>query len=289
MSNVTHIAPVSQILSMNTVESWRKLIALSLFGLLAILSLVTLAEGADKSDYLLGPGDVIRISVFQSPDLLLESRVSETGTISYPLIGTIGVGGLTITVAEQKITQLLKDGGFVVDPQVSIILLTVRGNQVSVLGQVNRPGRYPLELANMKLSDVLALAGGVVPGGADSVILIGTREGKLVRKIIDIPSMMLGGDLENDVAVQNGDILYVNRADLFYVYGEVQRPGSYRIEREMTLMQALAQGGGVTARGTENGIRVFRRDKNGKLQRLEPELQDLIRPDDVIQVREKLF
>jgi polysaccharide export outer membrane protein len=242
-----------------------------------------------RADYRLGSGDVIRILVFQNPDLQLETRVSENGAISYPLLGSVEIGGLSIGEAEKKLVRLLKEGGFVNDPQLTIALIQVRGNQVSVLGQVSRPGRYPLETAGMRLSDVLALAGGVVPGGADQVVLSGLREGKPFRKEIDIPSMFLDGKSENDVPVQNGDIFYVHRAAQFYVYGEVQRPGSFRLERDMTLMQALAQGGGVTLRGTQRGIRVYRRDAAGKVQQIEPDMQDTIRADDVVYVRERLF
>ena len=245
--------------------------------------------GGKDADYRLGAGDAIRIAVFQSPDLLLETRVSESGTISYPLIGTVEIGGISVAVAEHKIAKLLNDGRFVIDPQVTIVVLTVRSNQVSVLGQVNRPGKYPLELTNMKVSDALALAGGVIPIGADSAVLTGTREGKYFHQVIDIRSMILEHKLENDIAIQNGDILYVDRADMFYVYGEVQRPGSYRLERGMTVMQALAQGGGVTLRGTERGIRIYRQTTDGKKETVEPDMQDVVKADDVIYVRESYF
>lgn len=274
---------------MNFLNKLRTLCAIGLIGLVTLVSPSTWAEESGKSDYRLGPGDAMRISVFQNPDLTLESRVSDTGSITYPLIGTVELGGLTVGAAEQKIATLLKEGGFVIDPQVSINLLVVRGNQISVLGQVNRPGRYPLELANTKLSDILALAGGVTPGGADTVVLVGTRNGAPVRQVIDIPAMFLDNKLDSDLPVFNGDVIYVHRSDMFYIYGEAQRPGSYRLERGMTLMQALAMGGGVTPRGTERGLKIFRRDGEGKVQRVELGMHDLVRPDDVIYVRESLF
>lgn len=247
------------------------------------------AEKAQAADYQLGPGDMIRISVFQSPDLLLEQRITENGGISYPLIGNVDVGGLTVAAAEKKIAKQLSDGGFVVEPQVTIVVLTVRSAQVSILGQVNRPGKYPLDQANMKLSDVMALAGGAVPGAADTAVVNGTRGGKPFHKTVDIRSMMLDNKLDDDLVVQNGDIIYVDRADMAYVYGEVQRPGAFRIERGMTVMQALAQGGGVTPRGTERGIRIYRKDASGKKLELEPDMQDLVRADDVIYIKERMF
>lgn len=248
------------------------------------------AHAADKQgDYQLGAGDAIRILVFQNPDLTLDSRVSEGGTITYPLIGTVQIGGLTISGAEQKIAAALKSGGFVQQPQVNIVLIQNRGNQVSVLGQVNRPGRFPLETFNTRVSEMLATAGGATPGGDDIVIVTGIREGKPFRTQIDIPALFIGDKAEADIVLAGGDTIYVHRAPVFYIYGEVQRPGSFRIERKMTVQQALAQGGGPTVRGTESRLRLHRQDGSGKVAAFSPGLTDPIQPDDVLYVRESLF
>lgn len=255
------------------------------------LALAGAAQTADsKAEYVLGPGDVIRITVFQNPDLTLETRVSENGAISFPLVGQVSVGGLNVSEAERKIGKLLRDGGFVLQPQVNILPLQIRGNQVSVLGQVNRPGRYPLDVANAKVTDVLAMAGGIVQqGGADMLILVGTRNGKPFRQEIDLPSIFLGGKTELDLPIAGGDTIYVHRAPMFYIYGEVQKPGAYRVERDMTVMQALAQGGGLTMRGTQRGIQINRRDEKGKVQPIAPDMFAPIKADDVIFVKESLF
>jgi len=255
-----------------------------------LLGIVSGVQAADSQrEYVLGAGDIIRVSVFQNPDLGVETRISESGSITFPLVGTVPVGGLSIQAAEQLIARMLREGGFVLQPQVNALVMQYRSSQVSVLGLVNRPGKHPLELASNRITDVLALVGGILPGGADTVIVVGTREGKPYRAEIDLPAMMLGGNMSNNVVVQNGDVIYVHRAPQFYVYGEVQRPGAYRIERDMTVMQALAQGGGLTLRGTERGIRVHRRDKAGKIERIEPAMDDAVKADDVIYVRESLF
>jgi polysaccharide export outer membrane protein len=164
-----------------------------------------------------------------------------------------------------------------------------RGNQVSVLGLVNRPGRYPLETFSTRISEMLAIAGGIAPGGADVVILTGTREGKPYRKEIDIAGMLLNNNLQDDIVVAGGDMIYVHRAPMFYIYGEVQHPGSYRVERGLTVRQALAIGGGLTPRGTERGLTVQRRGANGVMETSKPNLDEPVRPDDVFQVRESLF
>jgi polysaccharide export outer membrane protein len=248
------------------------------------------AHAQDKQpEYLLGSGDVIRVLVFQNPDLTMEARVTENGLISYPLLGTMKLGGMTIPAAEQAIAAALKAGGFVQNPQVNVILLQNRGNQVSVLGMVNRPGRFPLETFNIRVSEMIATAGGISPVGADVAVLTGARDGKLFHKEIDIAGLFLDNKLADDLVVAAGDVIYVHRQPVYYIYGEVQRPGPYRVERNMTVQQALAQGGGLTLRGTERSLRVNRRGHDGKVEALTPNLNDYVRPDDVLYVRESLF
>ncbi len=231
---------------------------------------------------------MLRISVYQSPDLTLETRVSENGTISYPLLGTVTLGGLSVAQAELSLADGLRKGNYLRQPQVSVLLLQVRGNQASVLGMVNRPGRFPIEVSGMRLSELLATAGGVAPGGSDIVTHSGIRDGKLVYHSIDIGALLTRGGSEQDPVMLNGDTLYVERMPLAYIYGEVQRPGSFRLERGMTLMQALASGGGVSQRGTAKGIKVHRRN-GATVQELEPALTDTLREGDVVYVRESLF
>ena len=261
--------------------------------LLILLSLAfygVIAHAAEESnDYRLGAGDTMHITVFQNPDLTVDVRVSESGVISYPLLGSVELGGLTISDAEKKIASMLKEKKFVQQPQVNIVMTQVRGNQVSVLGQVNRPGRYPLETFNTRVSDMLALAGGVASTGSDSLILVSTRNGKDFRKEIDIPSLFLDKNRKDDILVEGGDIIYVHRAPMYYIYGEVQRPGSYRVERNMTLMQALAQAGGPTMRGTQRSIKIFRRGTDGKPNEISLDLTAIVNTDDVYYVRESLF
>jgi polysaccharide export outer membrane protein len=196
---------------------------------------------------------------------------------------------MTIPSAEQAIATALKTGGYLREPQVNIALLQNRGNQVSVLGQVNRPGRFPLETTNTRVSEMLAIAGGVTVTGGDIATLTGTRDGKPFRKDVDIAAVFLNNKLQDDSVVAAGDVIYVHRQPVYYIYGEVQRPGSYRVERNMTIRQALAQGGGPTVRGTERWLRLHRRGVDGQVQVLKPAPQDAIQPDDILYVRESLF
>ena len=190
--------------------------------LFALLS--TNAFAQDNLDYPLGPGDVLRIQVFQNPDLTTETRVSETWLITFPLVGAVEVGGLSIAAAEKEDCRRAQEGRLRQQPQVNIVSLQMRGSQVSVLGQVNRPGRFPLETLS-RVSDMLAAAGGATPTGDDFAIVTGLRNGKPFRKVIDIPALYLGEKSDEDIFLAGGDSIYVHRAPVFYIYGEAQRPG----------------------------------------------------------------
>ena len=277
-------------MSQSLFHFFRRPLAACLLLVSLLLPTIVGAQGvqAAQPDYQLGAGDAIHIQVFQNPDLTIDTRVSENGTITYPLIGELTIGALPIAAAEKKIADALQNGGFLQKPQVNITLVQVRGNQVSVLGQVGRPGRFPLETANTRLTDMLALAGGAVPGGDDVAIINGSRNGQPFHKLVDIPSIFLQGNVTDDIVLQGGDVVYVHRAPVFYIYGEAQRPGAYRVERGMTIMQALAQGGGPTQRGSEKRLRMHRK-VNGEMQETEPKLTDNVQADDVIYIRESLF
>ncbi len=247
------------------------------------------ATSTAAAEYRLGSGDVLRINVYQNPDLTLETRVTEAGIVSYPLLGAIRLGGLSVTAAEKLIADGLRGGNYVKQPQVTLVVLQVRGNQASVLGQVNRPGRYPIEVADMRLTDLLAMAGGTAAGGADTVVVTGLRNSQPYRLEIDLPTVFVAGGKDKDILILNGDAVWVDRQPIVYIYGEVQRPGPMRLERGMTMMQTLATGGGLTQRGTEKGIRVHRKSADGKVQVITPTLDDKMLDGDVVYVRESLF
>jgi len=264
-----------------------KKIALWMMAPLLALVLGT-ANAAPQNDLVLGTGDVVKISVYNNPDLNLETRVSANGAITFPLIGQVSVAGLSAAAAEKKIAAALVSGNFVKNPQVNMLVTSLQSQQVSVLGQVNRPGRFPLD-ASRNLLDVLALAGGVNSEGGDQVTVLRTADGKTTKQVIDITDVFSGGDQTANLELSGNDVVYIERAPRFYIYGEVQRPGIFRIERSMTVLQALAAGGGLTQRGTERGLRIKRRDAAGKIEIIEAKYDDLVRANDVLYVRESLF
>ena len=253
------------------------------------MSLAWLAPASAQTAYQLVPGDILKISVFKNPDLSLDVRVSESGTIGYPLIGTVPVSGLTLPAAERKIAQMLQDGGFVINPQVNILLTEGFGDLVSVIGEVNKSGRYSVESAGHHLAGMLAAAGGISPNGGDVVTVTGVRNGKPFRRDVDVVKLSSSGESADDIEVYGGDTVFVARAPLFYIYGQVQKPGQYRLEGGMTVMQALAAGGGVTGKGTQRGIVRRRRDASGKVKEESVSLDDSVLDKDVIYVKESLF
>jgi len=255
--------------------------------MMCALLLAAPAWSADN-DYRMGTGDVLRITVYGQPDLATEARVGASGNISFPLIGDVKLAGITPAQGEAEIAQRLSKGGFILEPFVSLNVVQYRSQQISVLGRVNRPGKFTLEKVS-RISDVLALAGGISGDGADTVTLMRTRDGKPEYREIDVIALFKPGGEDSNVLVQDGDIINVARQPVFYIYGEVQRPGTFRLEQNMNLVQALSLGGGVTARGTQKGIRILRRDANGGMQELEARLADPVKKDDVIYVKESLF
>ena len=246
-------------------------VVLALF--LWTLAAPALAQSGDK----LGVGDAVRVTVFQQPDLTLDSRIGENGAISMPLVGQVKIAGLSTTAAGAQIADALKRGKFLNNPQVNVALTTLRSRQVSVLGMVARPGRYPLDETSSQLADVIAAAGGVLPTGSETVsVTRGGQEHKVE---------LLGKGFQ----LEGGETIYVERAPVFYIYGEVTRAGAYRVEPNMSVMQAIAAGGGITPRGSDRRLKLRRPAADGKWIETDVGLQERVRPDDVIYVKEALF
>jgi len=225
----------------------------------------------------LGNGDAVRITVFQQPDLTTEARISDKGTINMPLIGETKISGLTSQEAGKHIAAKYQEGKYLKNPQVSVAIATVRSRQVSVLGLVARPGRYALDDTSANLSDVVAAAGGLAAGASEQITVI--RDGKAQK--VDL--------LAKNFKLQNGDTVNVDRAPVFYIYGEVARSGAYRLEPGMTVMQAIAAGGGITPRGSDRRLKMRRAGGDGKVTESDAQLQDSVKADDVIFVKEALF
>jgi len=244
------------------------------FGLaIMLLAGAGLAQTSER----LGVGDAVRVTVYGQPDLTTEARISDKGAISVPLIGEVKVSGLGQQEAASQIARRLKDGKYLRNPQVTVAVTTLRSRQVSVLGLVARPGRYALDDTSSNLTDVIAAAGGIAAGGSEEVTVM--RGGKPMKVQL----------LAKSFALQNGDTVQVDRAPVFYIYGEVARAGAYRLEPNMTVMQAIAAGGGITPRGSDRRLKLRRPGADGKVAESDASLRDMVQADDVIYVKEALF
>jgi polysaccharide biosynthesis/export protein len=269
-----------------------------ILALLAMFAIpMAMAEEPAQGDYRLSPGDSLRVYVYQYPDLMYDTRVTESGAITYPLVGELEVGGLTVAAAENKIADALKAGQYVKQPQVHIVIQNV-GSQVSVLGQVSHPGPFPLQKVGTRLSEVLATAGIVVASslgatqgnvGADTVIVRGKRNGNPFRRSIAVNAIFSDPASQDDIVMATGDVVYVPPVAVYYIYGQVQRPGTYVITRGMTIEQALAQAGGPTIGGSERRLRLDRRDSDGGIRHSHPAADTPIEADDVLFVPASIF
>ena len=247
------------------------------------------ASPADTALEAVGPGDMVKVTVFRNPDLTTDARVTDQGTIFFPLIGEVQVAGLTPQQASKRIADQLSRGKFVVNPEVQVSIAAVHSRQVSVLGNVAKPGRYPIDSVNRRVTDFIAAAGGMAAAGSDVVTVVQTRDGKSIKTDVDLAQMFRSGNLAANLELAPGDTIYVHRAPMVYVYGEVNKAGAYRLEPNMTVMQAIALGGGINTRGTERGVQIHRKDRNGGTSKLAAKLTDEVRVDDVVYVKESLF
>lgn len=237
------------------------------------------------NDYRVGPGDLLRVNVFDHPELAADLRVSQSGNLTFPLLGQLSVAGKSPHDIESDLVQGLATGGFVRQPQVSVLVIDYQSQKISVMGQVTRPGQYALTASEHAL-DLLAEAGGVINMiAADDATLI-RRNGERVP--IDLIAMFAGDPRQNPEVVA-GDTIYIPRAPQFYVYGEVQRPGVYRLERRMTVSQAISAGGGLTPKGSERRAIVKRRDSRGAERKVSVSAADVLEPDDVLMIKQGLF
>jgi len=252
---------------------------------LTIVLMGLMQATAQAEDYRLGAGDLLKIVVFDHEELSVDARVSQSGNITFPLVGQVPVAGLSTRDAELLLAQHLMDGGFVKQPQVSVLVSEYQSQKVSVMGQVTKAGQYPLD-ASKKVIDVLAMAGGILNDTAAEDATLVRADGS--RVAIDLQKLF-EGDPAMNLVVHDGDTVFVRHAPQFYIYGEVQHPGEYRLARNTTISQAISIGGGLTQRGTQRGAIVKRLDAEGKERKYSVSEEDVLQPNDVLLIKASLF
>ena len=257
---------------------------------------------ATVGDYEVGPGDVLEVAVYGNDDVSRIPTVQTNGSISMPLIGEIQVAGLTVAEVQRKITNLLEKD-YLVKPQVEVKVREYNSQYVSVVGEVNSPGRKPLR-GRTRLIDLLSEAGGFKPTASAEVMVTRTDgtfgDGqKSITVRLSRSASPSGQDLVNlEMPLKNGDIITAFPKAYVTVDGEVSRPGRYAIEADLTVTGAVSLAGGLTRFGS-NGVKVRRTDpQTGKVTLLQVNLKDVrngekpdvpLRPNDVISVARRVF
>lgn len=251
--------------------------------------------------YVIGPSDVLNIKVFNEIDLSGPFSVDSDGTITFPLLGRIPVGGKTPRDIEAYLIKALT-GSYLRNPQVSVEIGNFRSRAIFILGEVKVPGKYSIE-GPMTLLEVLAKAGSLTPAAGNTIIVQRYKDG-LAAAVSNEP--MLPGDprggevmrvnvtdlnegrLNANILLQDSDTIVVPAADRFYVTGFVRQPGSFVLRPNMSVQQAIAEAGGFTERGSTRGIKIVRQVK-GKEVEIDAKMSDPVKPNDTIRVRQRLI
>lgn len=255
-----------------------------------LMSLTSFVHAQSDS---INSGDLIKVSVFGNQDLSLETKVTESGHINYPLIGNIKVAGLNYIDAQNKIAKLLEDNGFLNNPSVNVLIMQSVSQQISLLGKIHSPGKYNIQAGAKSLFDFLSLAGGTVNGASNTVTIVRTVDGTLERINVNIEETLLNAQKSqiNDLKLnmQPGDIVYVPEAPVYYVYGESRSPGKYPLKDGIIMVQALSASGGLSPKGTLNDLKITRYLPEKGYTDVSADLSTLIMPNDIIIIKESFF
>lgn len=266
-----------------------------MFGLQRLLSgLVLVAVMAPfahaQSNYTMGAGDEVRLSVYGQPDLTTESQINSDGTLEVPLLGAVKVAGRSSGDAAKLIAERYQSGNLLKSAQVNLLVTHYRSQVVSILGKVSRPGRMVLE-GSTSLTQAIAWAGGIADTGSEHLILVRTdASGRQERHEYDLQKLM-GREADSTAVVwlQDGDTLYVPHADRFYVSGEVRTPGMYALDRPLNVMQAIGVAGGPTNRASDRSAKLYRKQADGSVKEFKAKPDDKVLDGDVMVVQESLF
>ena len=264
--------------------------------LLAAVAAAPSVNGQSAANYIIGARDVLLIQVFDQPEIGGKYAVEADGTFSFPLIGRIEAAGRTLRQFEEDLKKKLADGYFR-NPQVSVAIDQYRSQQIFVIGEVRSSGAVPLT-GGMTLVEAIARAGSTLPGASGEVVVVRAPQkgnGPVVPEqnggaeifrasIRDLEA----GKLKQNIELQDGDTIYVPRAETIYVFGQVKSPSAYPIQNGMTVLQALSVAGGATEHAALNRIKIVRVE-NGEKKEIKVKLTDLVRAGDTIIVPERYF
>ena len=250
--------------------------------------------GGGPDDYIVGPQDLLRISVWNQDDVSGQYTVESDGTFTFPLVGRVDTRGLTLRALETELTKMLADG-FFKNPQVTVSVIEYRSQRIFVVGELRNPGTYPLT-GGMSLIEAIARAGSTTPDSADHALILRSshargpllpgQDGAAETIRVDIRSLETGESQR--VLLRGGDTVFVPRALNAFVFGHVRTPGSYPVTKSTTVLQALSLAGGVTEYAATNRVKVVR-VVDGQERHIKVKLNDLVQPGDTIIVPARFF
>ncbi|MBU2645294.1 polysaccharide export protein [bacterium] len=258
------------------------------FSLLLLLLLTSLLPA---QDYLVGEGDVLKITVYDNEDLQSTVRVSGEGTIVVPLLGKVYVRNLSIPRISDILAARYADG-YLKNPQVNVFIEDYRGQKVVILGQVNNPGLFELRGTTTFL-ELISKAGGLTQDAGDKATIKRTIEkgAQSARevKIIDLVDLIEKGDISKNILVYDGDNIYINKAGFFFVTGEVKKPDAYKYRENTTILKAVALAGGFTGKANKDKIKIFRTMEDHSKVILEAKADEPVQENDVIVITESFW
>jgi polysaccharide export outer membrane protein len=260
------------------------IVRLVLISVFLLIPISLLAE-----EYRVGEGDILYINVYENEDLKTTARISSNGTIRVPLIGEIPVKDLTVSQVSTRIATRLADG-YLVDPQVDVFIKEYRSKQAVILGQIRNPGQYELQ-GPITFLEFISKAGGLAVDAGKTAIVKrtgkdGNPEGKIV---VDLERLIEKGDTTLNIDILNNDSIYISKAETYYVTGEVQKPDSYKLESDITIIKAITKAGGFSKIAAKDKVRIIRTVDGEKKVYETVNMDTPVFPGDVIVVPESLW
>lgn len=253
-------------------------------------------------DYVVGPQDVLNITSQDDPTLTGKFTVEADLTFTFPLLGRVRAGGMTLREVESQLQTRLIEMGYFKDPQIMVSIEQYRSQKIFILGEVRSPGAYALS-GDMRLVEALALAGSTLPTAAGEIVIVPAgADGMLIRpgsieaaEKSGIPVRrahlreLQSGSFSQNVQLAGGDTVFVLKAENIYVFGEVKNPGAYPLQQDVvTVLQGLALAGGVTDRGATSRVEIVR-TVNGVQKKMKVKLEATLQPGDTIVVPQRFF
>lgn len=239
-------------------------------------------------DFMVGTNDVLKISVYDHPDMETKVRVNGEGVIQMPLLGQVQIGGLTISEISNKLTALLADG-YIVSPQVNVFVEEYGSKKGVILGMVQKPGAYDLS-GPTTLLELISKAGGLSEQAGNSAIIkraSATSEAKNIT--VDLKALMEGDKDYQQILIENQDTIYISKAGMCYVTGEVEKPDAYKVDAKTTVLQAITLASGFTGKAAKDKVQIVRIVDGNKTVMKNVDLNTLVLTDDVIVVPESFF